>query len=309
MGHTAAEIADRRFADWMRGNLDLAAEHMAVSVTGDPVFGWRMRSIGARARDDSGGDRWLRVVSEFPQWARGQFWTGNADANDLPETISRPHVLGTFEWGDGRCQRAELSTLLPGHPCSNTDIPSTDEPMPFSWWSTLKDTLATLAGTSTVVSMPIRTRSPGASARPSVTRRPLTWSGGRPSTVICTGTTCCVLSSGSWAGKGGAVVRRHRRSGTAVLQLARSGYLRRGPVAVPQRARHLDGSRRPALRRRATTAPGREEPAPRGRPSIAHSRPSARRVAARSSGDTQRSDPRQTLSAYQVRWYTRAHRR
>ncbi|MBQ0926760.1 aminoglycoside phosphotransferase [Saccharopolyspora endophytica] len=151
MGHTSAEIAeaDRRFADWMRGNLGLAAEHLAVTVTGDPVFGSRMRSIGAKARDDSGGDRWLRVVSEFPQWAHGQFWTGNADANDLPETISRPRVLGTFEWEDGRCQRAELSTLLPGHPCSNTDIPATDEPMPFSWWSTLRNTLATLAATST----------------------------------------------------------------------------------------------------------------------------------------------------------------
>jgi hypothetical protein len=71
--------ADATFRNWMRLNLARAAETFGLAVTGTPVFGWRLRSIGAVAHGPD-GDRWLRVVSEQPQWATGEFWTGNQDA-------------------------------------------------------------------------------------------------------------------------------------------------------------------------------------------------------------------------------------
>lgn len=43
---TVAE-ADALFCEWMRGNLDHAAAHFGLTLTGEPVFGWRLRTIGA----------------------------------------------------------------------------------------------------------------------------------------------------------------------------------------------------------------------------------------------------------------------
>lgn len=149
---TSAEIAeaDRQFAEWMRENLDHAAEQFEVIIAGEPVFGWRLRSIGAPATGH-GGPRWLRMVSEPVQWAGGDFWTGNADANTLPPSLPKPCLLGSLEWTeqDWRRQRAELLTLLPGQPCSRTNAPTADLHLPPRWWSALRRTLATLATTPT----------------------------------------------------------------------------------------------------------------------------------------------------------------
>lgn len=141
--------ADRQFAEWMRGNLTRAAAHFAVEIEGEPTFGWRLRSIGAPARCSDGTARWLRVVSESPEWAHGEFWTGNTDANTLLETIPRPRVLDTTEWAEGRHQRAELATRLPGRPCSTDDAPGEPLRLDRSWWTSLRDTLSTLAATPT----------------------------------------------------------------------------------------------------------------------------------------------------------------
>ncbi|MEB3371290.1 aminoglycoside phosphotransferase [Saccharopolyspora mangrovi] len=151
MSPSAAEVAeaDRRFTEWMRANLTRAAAHFAVEIEGEPAFGWRLRSIGAPARNADGAPRWLRVVSEFPEWASGEFWTGNAEANMLPASIPRPRVLGTTEWADGRHQRAELATRLPGRPCSTDDAPVQPLRLDPAWWAALRYTLATLAATPT----------------------------------------------------------------------------------------------------------------------------------------------------------------
>ncbi|KAA5835252.1 hypothetical protein F1721_10765 [Saccharopolyspora hirsuta] len=112
---TTAEVAeaDRQFAEWMRANLARAAEHFGVAVAGEPVFGWRLRSISA-AVDSSEGRRWLRVVSEQPQWVHGDWWTGNADSNAVTG-IRKPHVLDVVEREipGVRRQRAELMTYTP----------------------------------------------------------------------------------------------------------------------------------------------------------------------------------------------------
>jgi hypothetical protein len=135
---------DAAFAGWMRANLDRAAVHFGLQVTGEPVFGWGLRSIGARAHGPA-GDCWLRVVSECPEWAHGDTWTGNADANTLTD-LPKPRLLEVTEWdeGDWRRQRAEVLTLLPGAAVSPTDVLRQPVDLSGVWWDQLRAGLDTL---------------------------------------------------------------------------------------------------------------------------------------------------------------------
>ncbi len=141
--------ADATFRNWMRLNLARAADTFGLSVTGAPIFGWRLRSIGAVARGPNGA-RWLRVVSEQPQWATGEFWTGNQDANTLTG-LPKPVVLTSTEWDEAgwRSQRAEVMTLLPGEPCSPSDVLRTDLKLSDRWFSELRRSLRRLASAPT----------------------------------------------------------------------------------------------------------------------------------------------------------------
>ncbi len=142
--------ADAEFSDWMRGNLVRAAGHFGLTVTGEPTFGWRLRTIGAQATGPD-GPRWLRVVTEFPQYAHGETWTGTADAN-VVAGLPKPTVLDVHEWEeDGwRRQRAEAQTLLSGEPvsttCHLTEVPvGLDE----RWWEQLRRAVDALRPTPT----------------------------------------------------------------------------------------------------------------------------------------------------------------
>ncbi|MGH3800473.1 MAG: phosphotransferase [Pseudonocardiaceae bacterium] len=141
--------ADATFRNWMRHNLARAAEKLGLSVTGAPVFGWRLRSIGAVAHGPKGAC-WLRVVSEQPQWATGEFWTGNQDANTLTG-LPKPVVLASAEWDEAgwRSQRAEVMTLLPGEPCSPSDVLRTEVELSDKWYSELHRSLHRLASVPT----------------------------------------------------------------------------------------------------------------------------------------------------------------
>ncbi|MGX2995579.1 hypothetical protein JNUCC64_15005 [Streptomyces sp. JNUCC 64] len=79
--------ADRRFRVWMRQNLDRAAARFGLTVTGEPVFGWRDRSISAPAHSPDGA-RWLRVASELTQWAHGP---GSATTPTSPNPSTNTH--------------------------------------------------------------------------------------------------------------------------------------------------------------------------------------------------------------------------
>lgn len=140
-----ATDADAVFRNFMRHNLGHAAVHFGLHVTSPPVFGWRLRSIGARARSLD-GERWLRVVSQEPRWARGEAWTGAADANRL-SGIPKPRVLDVHEWSERawRNQRAEVSTLMPGELCSPTDVLHTRPDLPAQWWLELRRSTDALA--------------------------------------------------------------------------------------------------------------------------------------------------------------------
>lgn len=141
--------ADARFTEWMRLNLDRAAEHFGLSLIGEPVFGWRLRTIGAPATGPD-GQRWLRVVTEFPEWAAGDTWTGNLDANTIAG-ISKPRVLDVLEWDEQnwRHQRTEVLTLLPGVAISPTNELQAALELPDSWWAELRRSIDILRATPT----------------------------------------------------------------------------------------------------------------------------------------------------------------
>lgn len=133
----------------MRDNLERAARHFGVTVVSEPVFGWRLRTIGAFA-SGSGGRYWLRVVSEFPEWAHGEMWTGNSDANTIVGIV-KPRVLDVMEWDDAqwRRQRAELMTVIDGQPVAQSPDVARDPGLSEEWWSELQRSLALLRSVRT----------------------------------------------------------------------------------------------------------------------------------------------------------------
>lgn len=138
--------ADEHFRAFQRHNLARAAAHFAVRVTGEPVFGWRLRTIGAPAEHDEHGPVWLRVISEFPEHAHGDAWTGTLDANAV-HGVNKPIVLDVTEWPelDWRIQRAELSTRINAPAVSATDQLTATPHLTNTWWNSLADDLATIA--------------------------------------------------------------------------------------------------------------------------------------------------------------------
>jgi hypothetical protein len=73
--HPRHHDGDAVFRNFQRHNLGVAAQHFAVTVIGQPSFGWRSRSISAPV-SGTPGEYWLRVVSDEAQWAQGHGWTG-----------------------------------------------------------------------------------------------------------------------------------------------------------------------------------------------------------------------------------------
>ncbi|GAA3561374.1 hypothetical protein GCM10022222_51420 [Amycolatopsis ultiminotia] len=142
---TGIERSDATFTAWMRTNLDTAARHFAVTVTGPPVTGWRLRSLSAPVRNHHGTPRWLRICTEHTRWLTtdADWWTGNVDANTITG-IRKPHVLDWTQWDtpdQQRRVRAELMTFLPERPCSPTDTLHTPITLPQQWWHDLRHSL------------------------------------------------------------------------------------------------------------------------------------------------------------------------
>lgn len=141
-----AERSDDAFRAWMRDNLDKAAAHFGLSVTGEPVFGWALRSLSTTAWTADKGLRWLRVCSERTTDVADmrEFWTGNVDANTITD-VMKPRVLDWTEWTDDlRSVRAEVMTHMTGLPVSNTDALRVRLDLPTSWFAELRGSLDTL---------------------------------------------------------------------------------------------------------------------------------------------------------------------
>jgi hypothetical protein len=144
--------ADAEHRVWLRQLLDRAAAQGNVTVDGQPVFGWRDRSIGVKVRtngDAGGGSVWLRVVAEREEWAGGLFWTGNVEANVI-SGVGKPVVLGHEDWSLGAVRaRVEWMSLAPGAPCSPTPELASPVALPDAWWVGLRASLRALAATGT----------------------------------------------------------------------------------------------------------------------------------------------------------------
>lgn len=143
--------ADDQFRAFMRDNLDRAAELLSVGITDETVYGWYLRSIGCRVEHPDHGTCWLRVHSEPIASARGETWTGTADAEAIAG-VAKPQLLATNEWDDEfsrRRQRAELTTFVADRPVSTEELVTTGLDVPDEWWTDLRRNLDRLSATVT----------------------------------------------------------------------------------------------------------------------------------------------------------------
>lgn len=134
---------------WMLRNLDRAAELFGLIVTGEPQWGWWLRSISAPARGPDGAC-WLRVGAEHERWVTdarvSDFWIGISDSAAITG-VSKPIVLHSTEWAEPdrrRRVRADVMALLPGRPCSPTDVLRSAPDLPDAWWTDLRRSLDAL---------------------------------------------------------------------------------------------------------------------------------------------------------------------
>lgn len=139
-------VEERRV--WLDKQLDVAATKLDVSVVGEPVNTFDMRSVGAVA-EDQGRKIWLRVVLEDPDYQPVCRWDGNVTANAIVG-VAKPMLLSWLDWhhdGDylqGRRLRGEVMTLAPGTTVAD-DVLRSDPGLSDSWWEDLCRSLTALA--------------------------------------------------------------------------------------------------------------------------------------------------------------------
>lgn len=145
---TGSFDADEAHRVQMVGWLRRGAEMLGVTVDGEVRFGWFDRTAGVQVKSGD-GVCWLRLVQEAHEWADGDFWTGNRDA-DAIAGVRKPRVLNGVEWSDvERRYRAELTTFVPDERISATmtvhGLPALDG----SWWSDLRASLDAVSAHTT----------------------------------------------------------------------------------------------------------------------------------------------------------------
>jgi hypothetical protein len=134
---------------WIHGQFARAVEHFGLVVTGEPIEGWHLRSVSARALGRC-GPCWVRVGAEYEQWI-DEHWTGIPDSNVITG-VPKPQVLHSLEWNHPDRQqrlRADVMTLMPGHPCSPTDVLHVEFELPQNWWAQLHRAVAIIRATPT----------------------------------------------------------------------------------------------------------------------------------------------------------------
>ncbi|WP_329791942.1 hypothetical protein V1227_08370 [Lentzea sp. DG1S-22] len=143
------EKAVERRRVWLDTQLDSAATALDVSVVGESVNTFDMRSSGAVARDQD-GDVWLRVVVEDADYEPVCRWDGNVAANSI-RGVSKPAVLRWHDWQNhdeylrGRRLRGEVMTLAPGMTVAPGGVLHDDPRLSDTWWQDLRRSLAALA--------------------------------------------------------------------------------------------------------------------------------------------------------------------
>lgn len=134
---------------WLDTQLDEAATALAVTVAGEPVNTFDMRSAGAVARDES-GDVWLRVVLEDTDYEPVCRWDGNVTANSI-HGVAKPAVLRWHDWQHdddylrGRRLRGEVMTFAPGTTVAPGGVLRENPRLSGAWWEDLRRSLTALA--------------------------------------------------------------------------------------------------------------------------------------------------------------------
>ncbi|MET7995924.1 hypothetical protein ABZU76_34035 [Amycolatopsis sp. NPDC005232] len=141
-----AAVEERRL--WLDKQLEAAAARLAVSVIGEPVNTFDMRSAGAVACDSS-RKVWLRVVVEDPDYEPVCRWDGNVAANAILG-VAKPSVLRWVDWRHsdaylrGRRLRGEVMTLASGSTVAPGGVLHGAAGLPITWWAELRRSLAVL---------------------------------------------------------------------------------------------------------------------------------------------------------------------
>lgn len=146
-----SRLAERRRR--MGLHLQRAAEHFGAVVTGRPVDGLELRSTSVQVMVD-GVPRWLRVGAEWHRWVHdsdtADHWTGIPDSNAVVG-VPKPLILGSTEWDEDqdRRVRADLMTLMPGRPCSDSDELRNPPDVSDAWWDELRRSIDLIRQTHT----------------------------------------------------------------------------------------------------------------------------------------------------------------
>lgn len=153
MSHVESPPTIEELRVHMRGHLERAAAHFGVTIKGDPIEGQYLRSVSAYVEGD--GPAWLRVGREFIRWIEdpdmADHWTGIPDSNVIIG-VAKPWVLASTVWDDPderRRVRADLMSVLPGLPCSETDALRTPLDLPEEWWGELRRSVDVIRAATT----------------------------------------------------------------------------------------------------------------------------------------------------------------
>lgn len=261
---------------------------LAVILDSEPVYGWRDRTIGARART-ANSLLWLRVLTAAPERAHGKIWEGTATAEAV-QGVAKPSLVRAVEWDeDGVRVRAELTTFIADRPCSPT--PELRQPLdlPDRWWRSLRASLDAVAATPTdrvTVRQDLVTRRVSALVGDRVDPTVRSWATahGDLHWANLTQPACYLLDWEGW----GLAPRRIRRRDAVRVHAASAQAGRSRLRHLPRPPRHTRRSPRPALRHRRTARQGkprgpsrtRRPPPPRDRARRGSSAPLPRRSTA-----------------------------
>lgn len=131
--------------------LQRAARIFDVTTGGEPVSGWRGRTIGS-AVSHAGRMAWLRVAECRTADMGNDIWHGTRSAAlDIPADVPRPRLINTHWIEDvtGYTYLAELTSYVESPPCSPTAV-LTDAPrLDDSWWRSLARSLTQISRVDT----------------------------------------------------------------------------------------------------------------------------------------------------------------
>lgn len=126
-----------------------AAADLGLTPAGEPVWGWRGRTIGSKASSVS-GPTWLRVQSARTDQTGGKIWEGTELAATLLPKLAKPALLAIRDWDvDGFAYRAELTEFIADPVCSPDPVLREELDLPQSWFTELRANLALIAEVDT----------------------------------------------------------------------------------------------------------------------------------------------------------------